>query len=90
MEEKENGEELFVEIRPEIEAQLPRLVEVYVAQVEPCQCRTLLKALSNDMPLGKNESHLFDLTHLKRVKKFSGKQKSDDNKSPSKKKQQQS
>ena len=80
------GDDTFIEIRHEDTPTLPRLVEVYVAQVEPQRCRTLLKVLSRDLPLGNTkEAKLFDLSHLKRVKKSMD----DPQKSPSKKKQKQ-
>lgn len=85
------GKDAFLEIRPEDAPTLPRLVEVYVAQVEPQRCRTLLKVLSRDLPLvSPKERSLFDLTHLKRVKKSVEKNKEKDpQESPCKKKQKQ-
>lgn len=88
--EANNKEDLFIEIRGDDEqsSPLPRLVKVYVAQVEPSRCRTLLKILSQDIPLGSdNNGKSFDFTHLKRVQKV--KSNNNGTESPSKKKQKQ-
>ena len=90
----DDNRNLFIEIRPEETSKLPRLVEVYVAQVEPQQCRGLLKVLSVDLPLAaannNGDEQLYDLSHLKRVQKsmpnHQSNKKEDAKESPQKKK----
>jgi tRNA(Arg) A34 adenosine deaminase TadA len=71
---------MFTEILPvrAPEPTDPRYLDVYVAEVETTRCGPLINHLSIDLPLKQSQGeYIFDLTHLKRVKRTTIRERKD-------------